>query len=159
MIEEKMTALRKCLAQISSLKMARKQWLKEYLDRPLVERQYLAQHLSAGQSLAASILTALLLSNRTDIVQQLFYSHDEGSERDRNFPFYYAHLILSDLLSSWSREYLFGLKEGILQKDAEPGREMEIVLDLLDALSCSNQRVAKKLAFLRFFDADVESDH
>ena len=159
MIEEKMAALRKCLAKISDLKTARKQWLKEYLDRPRVERQYFAQHLSAGQSLAAAILTALLLSNRTDNVQQLFYSHDEGSESERIFPFYYAHLILSDLLASWSRGNLFDLKEGILQKDAEPGREMEIVLDLLDALSCSNQRVAKRLAFLRFFDADVESDH
>lgn len=158
MILEKMMVLKQILDDMSNLKSAHRKWLKDYPKRPGVEFQYLAEHIAAGQSLAASILTTLILTDGDDSVRQLLYNRDEGSERCRNFPFYYAHLLLVDLLEAWNKEGLFGLKEFVLRKDADPDRKMEIVSDLLEGLACNNDRVAKKLAFFQPDSVDALFD-
>lgn len=150
MIAEKMQTLKKILAEMSSLKTTHRKWIKDYPDRPAVDFQYLSQHLAAGQALAASALTTLLLTDDPDQVRLLLRNRDEGTESSRNFPFYYAHLLLIDLLAAWNKDNFFEKKEYL-----ENQMIMETVFDFLDVLACCNDRVAKKLAFYHLDDVDA----
>ncbi len=158
MVNEKMAVLKQILAEMANLKSAHRSWLKNYPKRPGVDWQYLAEHLAAGQSLAASALTTLFLTEGGDSVRRLLRNRDEGSESSRNFPFHYAHLLLVDLLAAWNKEELFGLKEFVLREDADADRRMAVIADFLEALACNNDRVAKKLAFFQADSADAVFD-
>ena len=150
MIKKKMQTLKMILKEMASQRAMHRKWIKDYPFRPDVDFQYLSQHLAAGQALAASVLTTLLLTEDADNIRRLLYNRDNGSESSRNFPYYYAHLLLIDLLSAWNNDYLFGMKDSL--KDQQI---MATVYDFLDALACCNTRVAQKFAFYHLDDVDA----
>lgn len=150
MIKRKMSELKKILAEMAPQKSMHRKWIKDYPLRPGVDFQYLSQHLAAGQALAGSALTALFLTDDTQMVRSILYNRDEGSESSRNFPYYYAHLLLADLLAAWNKDALFGKKEYLQDQSLADN-----IYDFLDALACCNDRVAKKLSFYHLDDADA----
>ena len=150
MVKSKMKALKGILTEMAPQKSMHRKWIKDYPLRSGVDFQYLSQHLAAGQALAGSVLTVLFLTGDTQTARDILYNRDEGSESSRNFPYYYAHLLLIDLLAAWSRENLFGKKEYLQNQGLGAN-----IYDFLDALACCNDRVAKKLSFYHLDDEDV----